>query len=300
MVKKVLKIVGIIVGGLLGLVVIAVAAIYILSSIRFNKTYNVQVEPISVPTDSAAIDRGHHLVTIHLCVDCHGENLAGQAFIDSPPVATIYAANLTSGKGGVGAEFTNEDFVRVLRHGVDPEGKSVYFMPAEEFHYLSDQDIGDIIAYIRSVPPVDAEHPEPKVGPMGRLFYLMGNFPLMPAEMIDQTAPPPSAPEPGVTAGYGRYLAVTCMGCHGQDLAGGPIGGAPPGTPPAANLTPGGDLASWSEADFATAVRTGATPSGKQLNEFMPYRFFSAMTDDEIAAVWAYLQTVPAVTMSSQ
>lgn len=299
MVKKVLKIVGIAAGALLGLIFIAVAAIYIVSSTRFNKTYHVQVEPVSVPADPAAIARGHHLVTIHLCVDCHGENLAGQAFIDSPPVATIYSANLTSGKGGVGAEFSNEDLVRVLRHGVDPEGKSVYFMPAEEFHYLSDQDIGDIIAYIRSVPPVDAVHPEPKVGPMGRLFYLMGNFPLMPAELIDQTSPPPTSPEPGVTADYGGYLTVTCKGCHGQDLAGGPIGGAPPGTPPAANLTPGGDLAHWSEQDFAKTIRTGVTPSGKQLNEFMPYKFFASMTDDEIAAVWAYLQTVPPVTTSS-
>jgi mono/diheme cytochrome c family protein len=215
-------------------------------------------------------------------------------------VAVLYSANLTAGKGGVGAEFSDEDFVRVIRHGVDPEGKSVYFMPAQTFYYLSDQDLGDIIAYIRSLPPVDAEHPEPVVGPMGRLFYLMGNFPIQPAELIDQTAPRPASPPPGVTAEYGAYLALTCQGCHGQNLSGGPVDGAPPGTPPAANLTPGGELVGWTEADFAKAVRTGAKPDGKQLDPFMPYTFFSDMTDDEVAAVWAYLQTLPSTPFNTQ
>jgi mono/diheme cytochrome c family protein len=298
--RKALKWVGVVLGALVGVVILALAAIYILSGVRFNKTYNVTVEPVTVPTDAASIEEGHRLATIHLCVDCHGSNLAGQVFMNDPAIGSIYSANLTSGKGGVGAEFTNEDFVRVIRHGIDPEGKSVYFMPAGEFYYLNDKDLGDIIAYIRSIPPVDVEHPEPQVGPMGRLFYLLGNFPLMPAELIDQTGTRPAAPAPGPTVAYGEYLAHTCKGCHGENLSGGPVGGTPPDVPPAANLTPGGELVGWTEQDFATAVRTGVKPSGTHLNEFMPTKFFSQMTDDELAAVWAYLQSLPARPFNTQ
>jgi mono/diheme cytochrome c family protein len=298
--KKVLKWVGIVLGALVGLVIIAMAVVYIVSSIRFNKTYDVTPSVVDVPSDSSSIERGHHLVTIRGCTDCHGADLAGKVMIDDPALGTIYAANLTSGKGGVGAEFSDADFFRVLEHGVDPEGKSVYVMPSEEFTHLGDQDLADIIAYIRSVPPVDAEHPEPRIGPMGRIFFLAGQLPLMPAELIDQSAPRPTAPAPGPTAEYGSYLAITCEGCHGPTLSGGPAPGAPPDTPPAANLTPGGELVGWNEADFAKAVRTGVKPDGRKIDPFMPVANFSEMTDDEVTAVWLYLQSIPAKPFGNQ
>ena len=63
----------------------------------------------------------------------------------------------------------------------------------------------------------------------------------------------------------------------------------------APNLTRGGEMDGWSEEDFIATMRTGVTPSGHQLNDFMPWKYFGQMTDDELKAVWMYLQSLPAL-----
>ena len=68
---------------------------------------------------------------------------------------TLHAANLTRGRGGIGATYSDEDWVRVLLHGVRKDGRSVVFMPSHDFRFTR-RDMGDIIAYFRSVPPVEA------------------------------------------------------------------------------------------------------------------------------------------------
>ncbi len=65
----------------------------------------------------------------------------------------------------------------------------------------------------------------------------------------------------------------------------------PPGTPPSQDLTPSGDPGKWTEADFRKALREGLRPDGTVINPFMPWRLTKLMTDEEIAAVWAYLKT---------
>lgn len=61
------------------------------------------------------------------------------------------------------------------------------------------------------------------------------------------------------------------------------------------NLTPGSEVAFWSEEEFIATLRTGITPGGHQLNDFMPWKYFGQMTDDELRAVWLYLQSLPAL-----
>ena len=85
---------------------------------------------------------------------------------------------------------------------------------------------------------------------------------------------------------YGRYLAITCRGCHGPDLTGvaDPEFGGP-------DITPGGVIAGWTYDDFATAMRTGRTPDGRTLDaERMPWTALGHMTDDELTSVWQYIQ----------
>ena len=106
---------------------------------------------------------------------------------------------------------------------------------------------------------------------------------------------------PGVTVEYGRYIAaVGCQGCHGQTLAGGPIEGGAPDWPPAANLTPAGSLKTWTADGFTRFLRTGVRPNGAPVSPVMPIRETSRLTDDEIRALWLYLQTIPAAPRGVQ
>jgi mono/diheme cytochrome c family protein len=124
---------------------------------------------------------------------------------------------------------------------------------------------------------------------MARLFFIQDPTQL-PATVIDHQAPRPAEAQPGVNAEYGSYLANNCQLCHGPDLAG--IEGAGGGL----NLTPGGDLANWNEAEFITALQTGVRPDGKELDpELMPWETLGKLSDDEKKALWLFLQSLPAV-----
>ncbi|HVP22001.1 MAG TPA: c-type cytochrome [Anaerolineaceae bacterium] len=294
MFKKFLKWFGIVLGSLVGLLALAAIVLYLIGSSKLNKKYDVPVEAISVPADAHAVEHGKHLATIFMCTSCHTANLSGQVYFVVPGMVNIPTPNLTAGAGGAGATFSDQDFVRAIRHGVDPEGRALFIMPVKAFHNMSDADMGAVIAYVRSLPPVDHQLPEVEVDPLGRLMMGAGMFPPFAADQIDHTSPPPPAPAAGATAAYGQYLSHICEECHGANLNGAPFG--PPGQEvPTPNLTPGGDLAGWSEQDFITTLRTGTTPSGKSLKEEMPWKSFGQMTDDELKALWMYIHSLPAL-----
>ena len=184
--------------------------------------------------------------------------------------------------------------MRAIRHGVSSDGKALVIMPSQSFNELSDDDLGAMIAYLKTVPPVDTDRPETSLGPLGRVLPLLDKS-LIPASIIDHDAPRPAAPVAGVTAEYGKYLTVVCTACHAKDLAGGALPGEGPDAPLATNLTPAGALASWTEADFFTALREGVTPDGRSLDAtYMPWPSLGKMHDDEIKAAWLYIKSVPA------
>ena len=100
---------------------------------------------------------------------------------------------------------------------------------------------------------------------------------------------------PGVTKEYGEYLGLMCSLCHGVNMSGGPVPGGEPPSSVAPNITPGGAPGSWSQAQFVQTIRTGITPAGNVLNSIdMPWPRFGLMTDDELAAIWLYLESLPA------
>ena len=292
--KKVLKWIGIILGLLVGLVVLAFGVVYAITEARLNKTYTIQVEPVSIPTNAAAIERGQHVAVIRLCIDCHGANLAGRVFLDNPVIGRIVTTNLTSGNGGVGSVLSDADWVQAIRHGVRPDGKPLLIMPAGEYYYLSDADLGAVIAYVKSLPPVDNELQANKIGPLFRVAMTFMDVVIIPAEVIDQTAPRPISPEVGATVQYGKYLALICTSCHGPGFSGGPIPMVPSEWPPALNLTPGGELQGWTEEMFINSLRKGVAPSGHQFNNlYMPRKLLGQMTDDELKAVFLFLRSLP-------
>ncbi len=292
MLRKIIRWIALILGCLLAVLVLALVVLLVIGTRRANRTYDPPVATIPIPVDAAAIQRGRHLAVINMCTDCHTDSLGGQNYFTIPGMLTLPTPNLTRGAGGLGASLTDQDWLRALRHGVGHDGRALIVMPSNQFYYLSDQDLGDIIAYAKSLPPVDTPLPPRRIELLGRLMMGAGLFPPNAVDRIDHTAPPPPAPPPGVTAAYGQYLSHLCTECHGANLNGAPFG--PPGDEvPTPNLTRGGELAAWSEQDFITTLRQGVTPGGHQLNEEMPWQSFGQMTDAELQAVWRYLQSLP-------
>jgi mono/diheme cytochrome c family protein len=299
-----LKWLGIILGGFLGLLLIAALGLYAKTRMQFNKIYHVQVESVVIPTNADSIEHGKHLAAF-LCMECHGEDLGGTPnWKVLSGIAAISPPNITLGKGSAIAHFTDEDLVRVLRHGVKPDGKSVFVMPSMYFHHLNDEDLSDLLAYLKSVPPVErgkGSEGHVRLTFLGNVLYGAGAFGnLLSAEVIDYDSRPTSFPTPGVTVEYGEYLINIngCRGCHGAQLA----GGKPPDPEStlAPNLTPGGELTAWTDADFIRALRTGIALSGHQLNpKFMPWEYKGRMTDDELKAIFLCLQSLPKLPTST-
>ncbi|MEO8194775.1 MAG: c-type cytochrome [Gemmatimonadales bacterium] len=294
--KRALKWLGYIVGGFVVVVLLAVGTIYALSSSRMARTYPTKVETVPIPTGAASLERGKHLVVaVGKCQNCHGDNFAGKLLMDAPVFARLSSANLTAGKGGIGNSYTDADYVRSIRYGVGKDGKPLIFMPAEAYYHFNDSDLGAIIAYLRTLPPTDSQVPKAKqIGPIARMIFLAGVFPLVPAEKVPRDTPRPTPIAEGVTPEYGNYLvsAGGCKACHGDNLAGGSkIEGVL-----VANLTPAGEVGKWTEADFAKALRTGVKPNGKILSAVMPWPYMKDLTDDEIRAMWMYIHSVAPVT----
>jgi mono/diheme cytochrome c family protein len=250
------------------------------------RTFEVHAAPVAVPQDAAALARGEHLLRITGCVGCHGEDLGGQVLLDDPGVVRVTAPNLTAGAGGSGATFTDTDFVRAIRFGVDRENRGLWWMPAAAYGALTDADLGAIIGAIGRRPSIDREVPRGRLGLGGRWRVALRQLELV----LPHEAPSPRPAEPGVTAAYGGYLArVTgCYGCHGPALAG---SGAEQNAP--SDLTPA-SLGAWSEADFLRAMRDGRRPDDSAIDpESMPWRRYAHMTDLELRALWAFLRTLP-------
>ncbi|MBK8903596.1 MAG: c-type cytochrome [Anaerolineaceae bacterium] len=285
-------------GSLVIIAGIAALVLYSLGRSRLNRTHEITAAAISVDDNAETVERGKHLVeAVVACGECHGEGLHGRAFFDEPAIGTVVSANLTGGEGGLAGAYRDEDWIRAIRHGVDPSGKPLLVMPAQHFQNMSAADLGAVIAYLKTVPPVDNVPPATKLTPLTYILIALGQFDNnIPADTINHSAPLPEAPPEGATQAYGEYLVsiATCRECHGKELTSGQAG---PGQPIGPNLTPSGNLGSWSQADFFRLIRTGQTPTGRQINDFMPWHYYRQMTDVELEAIWLYLQSLePAAT----
>jgi mono/diheme cytochrome c family protein len=293
--KKVFKWIGIVLGSLVGLVLVAGVVLYLMGNARLYKTYVFPPSNITVPTDAASIEYGKHRAET-LCEGCHGKDLSGiNNWFNAGPLGTIDSANLTSGEGGAGLEFTSdEDYVKAVRHGVDPEGKPIFMPAVVSTAHLSDEDLGAIIAYVKSVPPVDHTTNGQHFTPLARIMLAAGMLGKLPVESVSHDIHV-TAPARAATAEYGEYLVNTndCHVCHGPNLNGGPYPD-PTIKKISPNLTPGGELAAWSEEDFLNTIRNGKTPGGHDLNpDLMPWKDYRNMTDDELKAIFLYLQLLP-------
>ncbi len=292
--KKVFKWIGIVLGSLIGLILVVGVVLYLIGNARLKRTYDFPPSNIVIPADEVSIEFGRHRAET-LCESCHGKDLGGVVnWFNAGPLGTIDSANLTAGEGGIGQEFTSdEDYVRAIRHGIDPEGKPIFMPAVNSTSQLSDEDLGAIIAYIKTIPPVDRKTTGHHFTPLAKILLVVGVLPALPVEGVSHETQV-TAPERGVSVEYGGYLVNTndCRECHGKELAGAqfPDPTVKLITP---NITPGGEVGFWSEEEFFNTIRSGVTPSGHQLNEHMPWETYKLFTDDELKAIYMYLQSLP-------
>lgn len=313
------------------------------------------------------VARGKYLVTTSACHDCHtpwkmGDNgpepdmsqmLSGHpAAMTLPPPPAVpapyvgaisatntgwagpwglsFTANLTPDpETGIGA-WTEQQFVQSIRTGTrQGTGRPLLPpMPWEDFRNYSDEDLGAIFAYLRSVPAIRNRVPDP-VPPTGGAAQA--------APTPKPTPATPSQPVASDPVAYGKYLVTArgCGGCHTPVKMGarGPeydtaptFSGYPaslPLPPPvaasgpwlvafglepnwsgpwgisfAANLTPDPEtgIGQWTEQQFLDTLRNGRHQGrGRPLLPPMPWPMYGQMTDGDLKAIFAYFRTLPPI-----
>jgi len=226
-------------------------------------------------SDAAAVARGAHLAVVTGCTDCHERDLTGHWF-DDVPDSTIWSRNLTI----LSHQLTDAQLEAAIRQGIRPDGQSVVIMPSGEYRGLSDRDLADIVAYLRSLKPKGDVTPEPRYGLMLRAGLLMGK--LKTDKEYSRTDKP--SLDMGPKFARGRYLAaVACAECHSSDFA---------PRPDQFFRTPDLSLvAAYDRADFFKLMRTGKAAGDREVG-FMSRTArtrFAHFSDDEINAIYDYL-----------
>lgn len=281
---------------LLFLVALAAAALFAgdqLATKKMHRTVELQVQPVAYKDDAAAIERGRYLFASRGCVDCHGAKGNGNMFLDDGKGMRIAGPNISPGPGSVVKDYQPVDWVRTLRHGVNPKGRPLMIMPSEDYNRFTDEDLAALVAYIRHLPPAEGGGPVIDLPLPVRAMYGFGLIHDA-AARIDHTKPPEKPVPDAVTVQHGAYVANMCIGCHGASLAGGKVPGGPPDWPAAANLTPGEGTAMVrypDAASFAAMFRSGRRPDGQEI-KVMPFGSLREMNDTDVRALHLYLKTL--------
>ena len=286
--------------------------------LRYALPKELEVGSIELPTDPQRIEHGRYLAHhVSLCVECHtvrdfskfagpieesklgagGERFPGE-------FGVLYSPNITP--AGIG-KWSDEQLYRAVTTGVSPAKKALFpLMPFHNYGQMDRRDIEDILAYIRTLQPIDNEVPPGKL-----------NFPLN--LLVRTMATPPShqeLPSREDTVSYGRYLvnAAACAECHtpkergesvaGLEYAGGMEFEVPSGVVRSSNITPEPNtgIGGWSREAFLERFKgenqshTQALPvEPSKFNTIMPWNSYSGLTDEDLCAIYDYLQTVKPV-----
>lgn len=280
-VRKVFKWLGFVAAGLAALVLIVVAYVYFASERAMSRQYIAADDPpLVVPTDAASIAEGHRVAQLAGCPQCHGEKLNGSVVDDIPNLVRLVASNASV----ILPNYSDAQLATMLRTGVKPDGSSILFMPSEMYRHLDDQDLGKLIAYLRTIPPTpEGVQEKTEVRIIGRALLAFGE--IKPAALaIPAYSPPANTFDVADPVSHGRYLTMNfCSECHGQNLE----GFAPINAPPL--LVAKG----YSSEAFAKLMHDGVPLGDRELRIMGPtsQARFSKFTPEEVAAVHAYLQS---------
>lgn len=306
--KKVIKILGYLIGGL---ALIAVG-FFAFVSLTWEKKFDAPYPTVSISSDSTVLARGQYLVygPAH-CATCHIDPndyeamsagqlvpLAGGAELIIPP-AHFRPRNLTPDKEtGIGA-MTDEEVARVMRYGVGHDGRVIFpFMP---FENMTEYDLNAIISFLRSQPPVNRKIEPTDYNFLGKAVIAAGLI-----KPIAPSSTPAKDMKQEASVVYGEYLAnsvANCAGCHsprdlktgeftGPKFSGGLAFEEVSGTFITPNLTPDpetGLLAKWTEASFIQRLKAGLVHEGTP----MPWSSFAMMDEVDLKAIYMYLNSLP-------
>jgi mono/diheme cytochrome c family protein len=285
-----------IVGGLPAAVFTLVfAAVTVTAAIGLTKIYGTVNPPIpanlKIDGTPAQLARGQYIVNVS-CAGCHASvpedrksPLTGGADFarEIPvPIGSMIVSNIAS--DGQIKDYTDAQLFRAIRHGVRRDGLPLTSMPLLAIREYSDDDVKSIIAYLRSQPPARSNK---EGGDQLNFVAVM----LIGAGMFPSYAPAQesvaSIPQ-GITAAYGKYVGTLgdCRACHGPNMTGTPDSNLGPGAP-----NPRPFVATLTVDQFRRTLKTGKRPNGTDLK--MPWQNAAQMTDDDLAALYAYLRAQP-------
>jgi mono/diheme cytochrome c family protein len=264
----------------------------------------------------ARLARGQYIVEAEAhCLHCHSERdwkthgapvrpgMLGAGWdvpwADNHMPGPVFAPNLTPDREtGIGA-ISDDALARAIREGVSHDGRALFMMPWQNYRDLSDEDTAAVVAYLRSLPPVKKARGTTAIAAPVRWFIKAAPAPL--------TAPV-TTPVASEKLARGRQLAEIgqCQSCHTpvdarhQPLPGMAFSGGQPFVIDgvrylSSNITPDASgISYYSEELFIRTMRTGNV-GGRRLAPIMPWADIAKLSDQDLQALWAFLQTVPPV-----
>jgi mono/diheme cytochrome c family protein len=311
--KKMLRII------LIALLFVVVVIIGLLTYVKLALPNVADAPGIKVEITPERVEQGRYLAnSVAACMDCHSIRdwskfagplqewtigAGGEVFSQLLGFPGYFTAkNITP--YGIGV-WTDGEIFRSITSGVNREGKPLFpVMPYHGYGKSDKEDIYSIIAYLRTLEPVESKIPPSKADfPMNFILHLIPKDPQF-------TERPPKHDK----IKYGEYLTnlAACTDCHTPFEKGKPVIGKKfsggkefilytKGTVRSANITPDKEsgIGSWSERQFVErfksyedSVFTAYDISPNQFNTVMPWLMYASMTEEDLSAIYAYLQTL--------
>lgn len=304
--------------GISALVLVVAALAGISATVGWKPILGPEARPLTErrfePTPER-LERGEYLVhNVTQCLFCHSEydstveglpirkdKMGGGRSWASEGIEWLQVPNISPDPETGAGDWSDDAIARAVREGIGHDGRALFpVMPYNNYSRMSDEDLAAIITYIRSIPPVRQAQPTSEIPfPVNRLINLE-------PRRIDGPVP---APDMSTAVKRGEYLTAlaSCIECHtprspeGQFLPGMQFGGGEmivhEGLAPtaAANLTPSPTgIPYYTDELFLEVMRTGRVRERK-LTDNMPWAHYRNMAEEDLRAIFAYLQTLPPV-----
>jgi DNA-directed RNA polymerase subunit RPC12/RpoP len=307
--------------GLVGLIVFVVGG---------GLVFLVTMKPAQRPAPDLKVEltperlaRGEYLArNVYLCLDCHSEmdqtkygtpikpgteGGGGECFTKENAgfPGTVCAQNITPDKESGLGNWTDGEILRAIREGVSRDGSALFpMMPYKLAKNLSDEDAKSIVAYVRSLKPISNKVAKGK-SQIDFPVNLLIKFEPQPVESVPE-------PDRKDSVAYGKYLSYACSECHspvnekmqrlpGKDFSGGREFRFGELKVRSANITAhasgiGNRTKEQFVALFAGWRNVAEHPTvAPKDNTMMPWAQLKHMTDEDLGAIYDFLQTVPKV-----